>query len=253
MPSFTEADVYSPRPGSSEDCLFLDVLVPEMVFNQKKTARVPVVVFIHGGGFVQGSKTEYGSGVGLLNAAAQNDQELIYVSINYRLGLFVSTDRLKYSQHTIADIYDTSRALLLARTLLTFSPISDSRIRCLRCNISRIIFTSLVVTQVMSLLWDSQQEQDRFFTILLRPRFHLFHYSKKPLCRAPTRTSFQYRNRKTHFTRFYEPRMCLRGLIFSLCPLRLYRLQMVSLWVTLGLTAHLDLVSTMMLSYNLQH
>ncbi|KAK2053641.1 alpha/beta-hydrolase [Colletotrichum caudatum] len=88
MPSFTEGDVYPARPGSSEDCLFLDVLVPEKVFNARMTATVPVLLFIHGGGYVQGSKTEYGSGVGLLSAAAQNRQDLIYVSINYRLGLF---------------------------------------------------------------------------------------------------------------------------------------------------------------------
>ncbi|KAH0426617.1 carboxylesterase family protein [Colletotrichum camelliae] len=88
MPSFTEDDVYPPQPGSSEDCLFLDVLVPENVFNRRKTATVPVLLFIHGGGYVQGSKTQYGSGVGLLNAAAQNGQDMIYVSINYRLGLF---------------------------------------------------------------------------------------------------------------------------------------------------------------------
>lgn len=91
MSSSTEHDLYSPRLGSSEDCLFLDILVPENVFDQRETARVPVLLFIHGGGYVQGSKTEYGSGVGLLHAAAQNDQKLIYVSINYRLGLFVST------------------------------------------------------------------------------------------------------------------------------------------------------------------
>ncbi|EUC39617.1 hypothetical protein COCMIDRAFT_31251 [Bipolaris oryzae ATCC 44560] len=88
MSSFTENDIYPPRPGSSEDCLFLDILVPEHVFNQRNMAKASVLLFIHGGGYVQGSKTEYGSGVGLLNAAAQNDQELIYVSINYRLGLF---------------------------------------------------------------------------------------------------------------------------------------------------------------------
>ncbi|KAE9566388.1 hypothetical protein CGMCC3_g17440 [Colletotrichum fructicola] len=88
MPSFTKADVYPPKPGSSEDCLFLDVLVPEHVFNVRNTSKVPVLLFIHGGGYVQGSKTEYGSGVGLLNAAVQNGQDLIYVSINYRLGLF---------------------------------------------------------------------------------------------------------------------------------------------------------------------
>jgi len=87
MPSFTEGNVYPPRLASSEDCLFMDILVPEKIFNQRKTARVPILLFIHGGGYVQGSKTEYGSGAALLNAAAQNDQELIYVSVNYRLGL----------------------------------------------------------------------------------------------------------------------------------------------------------------------
>ena len=148
MPSFTENDVYPPQPGSSEDCLFLDILVPETVFNQRKTAKVPVLLFIHGGGYVQGSKTEDGSGVGLLDAAAQNDQDLIYVSINYRLGLFVSRACQPHCRHTVADPHNPLRAFLLAQTPRTFLPISDSRIRCLRFNISKITFTTLAETVV---------------------------------------------------------------------------------------------------------
>lgn len=201
MPSFTEADIYPPRLGSSEDCLFLDILVPENVFKQRKTTRVPVLLFIHGGGFVQGSKTEYGSGVGLLDAAAQNDQELIYVSINYRLGLFVSISCLMNERNLIANIHNRSRALLLARTPPRFLPISDSRIRCLRCNTSKIISTYLAEIKVLSLSWDSQREAGRFCTILLHLRFHLSHSSKKPSCRAPTRTSFHFLSRMTHFKR----------------------------------------------------
>lgn len=89
LPAFTQDDLLPAELGSSEDCLFLDVLVPESVFKARTTSTVPVLVFIHGGGYVQGSKTEYGSGAGLLRAAAENERELIYVSINYRLGLFV--------------------------------------------------------------------------------------------------------------------------------------------------------------------
>lgn len=90
LPPFTLDHVYPPKPGSSEDCLFLDVLVPESVFTSRKTSAVPVLVYIHGGGYVQGSKTEDGSGLGLLDASAKNGKEIIYVAINYRLGVFVS-------------------------------------------------------------------------------------------------------------------------------------------------------------------
>ncbi|KAK1976424.1 Alpha/Beta hydrolase protein [Colletotrichum cereale] len=88
LPPFTEDDVFPAQLGSNEDCLFLDLLVPENVFKSRTTSTAPVLLFIHGGGYVQGSKTEYGSGVGLLNAAAGDNEDLIYVSINYRLGLF---------------------------------------------------------------------------------------------------------------------------------------------------------------------
>ncbi|KAK7697532.1 hypothetical protein SLS64_013474 [Diaporthe eres] len=45
-------------PGEleSEDCLFLDVVVPDQVWNQRCNSSRPVMVWIHGGGFQIGAK-----------------------------------------------------------------------------------------------------------------------------------------------------------------------------------------------------
>lgn len=94
MPVVNETDIYPSAPGESEDCLFLDVLVPEATFGARKRSKTPVILYIHGGGYAEGSKTKYGpgvsSGIGLLKAAAQDGKEVIYAAINYRLGVFVS-------------------------------------------------------------------------------------------------------------------------------------------------------------------
>lgn len=42
-------------PGTSEDCLFLDVMVPKSIFDNGGGA--PVIVWIYGGGYTAGSKT----------------------------------------------------------------------------------------------------------------------------------------------------------------------------------------------------
>ncbi|KAI9822720.1 MAG: hypothetical protein M1826_000424 [Phylliscum demangeonii] len=76
----------SSQNGGMEDCLFLDVLVPQKVFqNRGKTGGAPVLVWIHGGGFVGDSKVGSHNPAGLL---ARSDNNIIYVAINYRLGLF---------------------------------------------------------------------------------------------------------------------------------------------------------------------
>ncbi|KAJ7388413.1 neurexin protein binding [Desmophyllum pertusum] len=62
----------------SEDCLFLNVFVPSTT---KPDDKMAVMVWIHGGGFAIGSSTTYHSGV----LATFND--VIVVSINYRLGV----------------------------------------------------------------------------------------------------------------------------------------------------------------------
>ncbi|KAI5204271.1 carboxylesterase family protein-like protein [Aureobasidium subglaciale] len=72
-------------PSENEDCLFLDVVVPEAIFNSNE--QHPVLVWIYGGGYTAGSKTGSGSPAGLLERS-QNDNSsgVIYVAMNYRLG-----------------------------------------------------------------------------------------------------------------------------------------------------------------------
>lgn len=69
----------------SEDCLFLNIFAPERSHTFGK--RVPVMVFIHGGGFV------LGGAVGMNGAALVDNGGVIVVTINYRLGVlgFLST------------------------------------------------------------------------------------------------------------------------------------------------------------------
>ncbi|MFZ9504939.1 MAG: carboxylesterase family protein, partial [Cyclobacteriaceae bacterium] len=69
-------------PGSttkqSEDCLFLNVWTPA---SATKKSKLPVMFWIHGGGFTGGS----GSGPGSAGTAFIK-QGVILVTINYRLG-----------------------------------------------------------------------------------------------------------------------------------------------------------------------
>ncbi len=66
---------FPPPKAVSEDCLFVNVFKPATASAQSK---LPVLVYVHGGAFTQGS-----GNVDLSNYAAQG---IIAVSINYRLG-----------------------------------------------------------------------------------------------------------------------------------------------------------------------
>lgn len=60
--------------------------VPDaLVDSVEPTSANSLLVWIHGGGYVQGSKTNDGNPAGLIKAS--NDS-LIFVAINYRLGAF---------------------------------------------------------------------------------------------------------------------------------------------------------------------
>jgi len=68
----------------SEDCLYLNVWVPRKLRNVAITESLPVLVWIHGGGFFAGSiaiQNYNGSRLALL-------QKVIVVSVQYRLGVF---------------------------------------------------------------------------------------------------------------------------------------------------------------------
>ncbi|RXW25552.1 hypothetical protein EST38_g373 [Candolleomyces aberdarensis] len=76
----------------SEDCLFLNVVVPGLDFNSTSAMNLPVMVWIHGGGYALGSASK----VGLSSMRNYDGNDLvresggkvIAVLIQYRLGLF---------------------------------------------------------------------------------------------------------------------------------------------------------------------
>jgi para-nitrobenzyl esterase len=67
-------------PGPTEDCLFLDVYVPA---SANPGSKLPVMVWIHGGGFIAGA----GSEPRYTNSALVS-KGVILVNVNYRLGVF---------------------------------------------------------------------------------------------------------------------------------------------------------------------
>ena len=68
------------RPGSeAEDCLYLNVFRPA---GARRGAKLPVLFWIHGGGLTNGSGDQHD---GTLMA---HENDIVVVSINYRLGVF---------------------------------------------------------------------------------------------------------------------------------------------------------------------
>src|SRR5438552_106530 len=65
--------------GPSEDCLMLNVWTPANVAKKK----LPVMVWIHGGGFVAGATSEPRQ-----DGATLAEQGVVVVSMNYRMGIF---------------------------------------------------------------------------------------------------------------------------------------------------------------------
>lgn len=77
-------DLGTDRAWGTEDCLFLNVRVPEGI---KEGDKVPVVHFAHGSGFAYGSKDfqeSNGDGWGLYEGVDSESQKFIYVASNYR-------------------------------------------------------------------------------------------------------------------------------------------------------------------------
>ncbi|XP_049809624.1 cholinesterase-like isoform X1 [Schistocerca nitens] len=64
--------------SGSEDCLYLNVFVPGV---PQEGAGLPVLFWVHGGGFVRGSGSDYDYGPDFLIS-----YDVIFVTINYRLG-----------------------------------------------------------------------------------------------------------------------------------------------------------------------
>ena len=75
---WTKEFIIEPETGYSEDCLNLNVWTENNSSNNKK----PVIVYIHGGGFTSG-----GSSCEVYDGEEMAKQGIVYVSINYRVGV----------------------------------------------------------------------------------------------------------------------------------------------------------------------
>jgi len=82
MQKMIEDNGVGPGPPS-EDCLTLNVFAPMNALHASGGARLPVMVWIHGGGFVNGSGT-----ANLYDGSSLARQGVVVVSLNYRLGPF---------------------------------------------------------------------------------------------------------------------------------------------------------------------
>lgn len=86
-------------PGASEDCLTLNVWVPV----RHESGKLPVMVWIYGGGFVAGTTSERRQ-----DGSNLAQHGVIVVSMNYRLGIFgflVHPELAKESGHNSAGNY----------------------------------------------------------------------------------------------------------------------------------------------------
>ena len=77
-------------PRTTEDCLFLDVLVPQNIWQNKGAPNkgAPVLVWIYGGGYVDGDKSGNNPAGLIYRSEANNSGGVIFVALNYRLGAF---------------------------------------------------------------------------------------------------------------------------------------------------------------------
>ncbi|KAF5304033.1 hypothetical protein FQA39_LY01818 [Lamprigera yunnana] len=65
--------------NGNEDCVYLNVYVPR--YQPISGENLDVIVYVHGGAFISGNPDSDGSGFLM-------DQDIVYVSINYRIGIF---------------------------------------------------------------------------------------------------------------------------------------------------------------------
>lgn len=85
----------------TEDCLFLDVIVPKTIFDRShgnpsvSRPLAPVLVWINGGGYTEGDKV-WEDPSGLINRSTVVGDGVVFVAINYRVSLGKTTNRKIY-------------------------------------------------------------------------------------------------------------------------------------------------------------
>jgi para-nitrobenzyl esterase len=76
-PQITEYGAFAGPANDNENCLFVNVFTP----NLHGTTKLPVLVFVHGGGNINGESSDYDG------AAMAVQGNAVVVTLNYRLGL----------------------------------------------------------------------------------------------------------------------------------------------------------------------
>ncbi|KGO43537.1 Carboxylesterase, type B [Penicillium expansum] len=108
------------NPLESEDCLFLDVYVPEKVIskrrdgNGKSNPGAPVLVYFQDGAYVSGSKSDQNPSGLIATSREDGSTGIIYVGVNYRLGVFGWLSGQKFQSEgglPNAGLYDERLAL----------------------------------------------------------------------------------------------------------------------------------------------
>ncbi|PBK78742.1 alpha/beta-hydrolase [Armillaria solidipes] len=100
---------------NSEDCLFLNVYIPGQLDSRSSGKNLPVVVWIHGGGYVAGSANGF-SGPDAYDGndlVRESGDGVIAVVIQYRLGLFgfLAGEEVKVNGRLNAGLLDQQFAL----------------------------------------------------------------------------------------------------------------------------------------------
>jgi acetyl esterase/lipase len=75
-----QSETFAPRSAQSEDCLFLNIWTPA---NATGDSKLPVLLWIHGGAFIQGS-----GGQPRYDGSKLAKRGAVVITINYRLGPF---------------------------------------------------------------------------------------------------------------------------------------------------------------------
>ena len=70
-------------PLGQEDCLMLNIYVPEKIYNDEGNREYPVMFWIYGGGYAAGDGT-----FDLYGPQPLMDNDVVIVTVNYRLGAF---------------------------------------------------------------------------------------------------------------------------------------------------------------------
>ncbi|EGN99360.1 hypothetical protein SERLA73DRAFT_108823 [Serpula lacrymans var. lacrymans S7.3] len=107
---YNKRDTTSTTPIASEDCLFLNVFTPgSLPTEASASGGLPVVVWIHGGGYVAGYAAEF-DGADLV---MDSHSGVVAVIMQYRLGAFgfLSGDEVKANGALNAGLLDQTYAL----------------------------------------------------------------------------------------------------------------------------------------------